>query len=287
MPELPEVETVRVGLEKFVLGQLVKDVTVRRSSIVRGDISSLVGQTFVKARRFSKLLVLDTDKDVSLAIHLKMTGRLVYDNRKEVISEKQEAMPEGWEYDYATNPHTHLIFSFTSGSHLYFNDYRRFGTVDVLPTVQIPDLRYIKTLGKEFFAGLTSEHFYSALQSTGRAIKTVLLDQAKVSGVGNIYANESLWRSKLHPEIPANKLSRKQANILFKNLEEVMTEAKTRGGASSDNFRDLFGRKGNAQNYFDVYNQEGTPCKRCGTTLQKYFVGGRGTYICPMCQKSL
>jgi len=280
MPELPEVETVRMQLEAFVVGETISSVVLKTPSILHGDISVLTHQSIIGARRFSKLLVLDTTTSYSVAIHLKMTGRLIFESLKE-----RDNVRKNWEYDYSTNLHTHLIISFVSGSRLYFNDYRRFGTIDIVPTDQLLFLPYIKNLGKEFFATLTKDEFAKALSSTARAIKIVLLDQSKVGGVGNIYANEALWRSCICPEIPAKQLSRPQSDRLFTELELVMTEAKSHGGASSDNFRDLFGRKGHAQEYFAVYGKESSPCPRCETVIEKYVLGGRGTYWCPQCQK--
>jgi len=287
MPELPEVETIRLQLEKYVVGQRIQDIEVRRQSIIHGDTAIIHNQTIIAARRFSKLLVLDTDGGSSIAIHLKMTGRLIYSEkpeRKKQVSQEL-AISHDWEIDYQTNPHTHVILIFTSGAKLYFNDYRRFGTIDVIKTNEIQELPYLKNLGKEFFVDLTAEEFKKVLSSTSRAIKVVLLDQSKIAGVGNIYANEALWRVKLDPETPAKAISAVQGQALHGALEQAMKEALARHGASSDDFRDLFGRKGQAQNYFDVYGRVGKPCPRCQTHIIKFFVGGRGTYICPECQK--
>lgn len=268
MPELPEVETVRSQLAQHVVGQTIDRLQINNASKLQGNLDLLLGHTIVSVRRFSKLLIIDTSIGYSLAIHLKMTGRLLLDVQ-----------------EYLTNKHTHVIFTFTSGLRLMFNDYRRFGTLEVVPTDKVLSLGYIKKLGKEFFAGLTEELFFSILQTSSRAIKVVLLDQHKMAGVGNIYANEALWRAKLHPNTPAKTISKEDTQRLFKNLEAVMREGIERGGASSEDFFDLFGQKGTAQNYFDVYGKEGTPCPHCGALIEKYFLGGRGTYHCPNCQK--
>ncbi len=306
MPELPEVETVRSQLKKHVVGETIRIVEIKRPKIVsvfdedaalsippevetpqavkkllilQKVIPKLLDSSITNVRRFSKLLVIDLSSDYSVAIHLKMTGRVILEDihHPEYRSE--------WEFEYRNHPHTHLIVEFESGSRLFFNDYRRFGTIQIVRSKDLPSLSYIKNLGKEFFTDLTSKEFYKSLQSTSRAIKIVLLDQKKMAGVGNIYANEALWRAKIHPELPAKKLSPKQSDTLFNNLETVMKKSIQRQGATSENFRDLFGRKGTAQNYFDVYNQEGKPCKQCGATVEKYFLGGRGTYLCKKCQK--
>lgn len=280
MPELPEVETVKRQLERFLVSETVATVDLRTPSLLHGNSALLQGKTVRGVRRFSKLIVIDFSGNLSLAIHLKMTGRLIY------YSEKYATKKENWEYDYFVSPHTHLRITFASEAQLFFNDYRKFGTIDVVPTDKLQTLSYIKNLGKEFLKDLTKEEFKKTLSLTSRAIKVVLLDQTELGGVGNIYANEGLWQAKVHPEIPAKKLTPSQSDSLFLAIEGVMTEAITYGGASSDNFRDLFGAKGHAQEHFSVYGKEGKPCPRCSTAVQKYFFGGRGTYVCESCQKN-
>lgn len=279
MPELPEVETVRKGLETYVVGQTITTLTVHNTKVVHHETKPLEGKLVRRARRKSKLLILDVEGGYSIAIHLKMTGRLIFEDPQFPEYKKD------WEFDYATNKHTHVFLTFQSGSRLFFNDYRRFGTIDILLTKDIDTLPYVKNLGKEFFVNLPSQDFIQILSKSSRAIKTVLLDQTKIAGVGNIYANEALWLSHIHPETPSNAISASQGQALHAALEERMKEALMLGGASSDNFRDLFGKIGHAQDNFLVYNQEKTPCRRCGTLIEKYFVGGRGTYICKECQK--
>jgi len=280
MPELPEVETVRRGLETYVVGQTISTITVHNTKVIHHETKQLEKKQIRHARRKSKLLILDVDGGYSIAIHLKMTGRLIFEDPQYPEHKKD------WEFDYATNKHTHVVLTFQNGSRLYFNDYRRFGTVDIIPTSEIETLSYIKNLGKEFFVNLSSQDFIQILSKSSRAIKTLLLDQTKIAGVGNIYANEALWLSHIHPETPSRAISVSQGRALYAALEERMKEALTLGGASSDNFRDLFGSIGHAQDNFLVYNKEKTPCRRCGTLLEKYFVGGRGTYICRTCQNN-
>jgi len=279
MPELPEVETIRKDLEHHVIGEVISDVSIRTPNIIHGQTALLNLAAIVAVRRLSKLLILDTSKDISIAIHLKMTGRLI------LFDPQNASQQVPWEYDYVTSPHTHMTFLFESGKMLFFHDYRRFGTVDILATADVSKLSYVKHLGKEFFASLTEEDFIHILGKSNKAIKVLLLDQTKIGGVGNIYANEGLWESQIHPAQPAKSLSISQKKQLFYALEEVMKQAIEYGGASSDNFRNLFEEKGKAQEYFAVYGKQGKPCVRCGTTILKLTIAGRGTYVCPSCQR--
>ena len=278
MPELPEVETIRKGLENHVIGEVISDISIRMPNIIHGQTALLKQAAIVAVRRLSKLLILDTSKDISIAIHLKMTGRLI------LFDPQNASQQVEWEYDYLTSPHTHMTFLFESGKMLFFHDYRRFGTVDIVATADVPKLSYVKHLGKEFFRDLKLEDFLSSIVKSNRCIKTLLLDQSVVAGVGNIYANEALWEAQIHPAQPAKSLTISQKKQLFYALEEVMKMAIEYGGASSDNFRNLFEAKGKAQDYFAVYGKQGESCIRCGTTIIKNIIGGRGTYICPSCQ---
>lgn len=279
MPELPEVETIKRQLVDNLIGEVVTHVAIRTPKMVRGDLNLLLQASIVDVRRFSKLLSIDFSNQLSLTIHLKMTGRLVLDSKISGQSKLE------WDVDYPQDRHTHLTIGFQSGSFLYFNDYRKFGVLEVMPTEAVIQTPYVQSLGKEFFKNLNLNDFVDILKVTKRTIKTVLLDQSKIAGVGNIYANEALWKARVHPELSANSLTTKQAKQLFSALETVMLSAIDHLGASSDNFRNLFGQPGQAQDHFAVYGRQGQPCLRCGATLVKIFVGQRGTYICEHCQQ--
>ncbi len=267
MPELPEVETIRRQAEELLVGQTIKEIEIKRASIIRGDIKSLKGKKIIKARRFAKLLVLDFSGGVSLAIHLKMTGRLaVFAKESEFFS------------------HTHVVFTLSNGKFLTFSDIRRFGYLQVVETTKVGELKFIKSLAKEPLSGLTLLDFSHMLSRSSRPIKLLLLDQTKIGGVGNIYDCESLWMAKIHPKQPANSLSTVEIKRLFSAIEEVLAEGISRGGASDNTYRDLHGEKGHYQDYFKVYQQQGKPCKRDGTLIKRVAMGGRGTFFCPTCQ---
>jgi formamidopyrimidine-DNA glycosylase len=276
MPELPEVETIRQQIQKHVVGESILSVVVNTPSVVRGDYKKLEGKHIIGTRRFSKMIVLDFSDNISVLIHLKMTGRLIY---------QPKLFSANMDVDYDTSKHTHLMLRFASGSTLLFHDYRRFGYLHITERSCVEKNKYISGLGKEFFSNLSAEEFYQILHTKKRAVKHILLDQTQVSGVGNIYANEALWLSSIHPSSRCDTLPIHKTMLLFHSLEEVMKQAIEHHGASSDNFRDLFGNKGSAQQHFNIYGKQKKPCLRCQTIIEKYIFGGRGTYVCSNCQK--
>ncbi|HSW89621.1 MAG TPA: bifunctional DNA-formamidopyrimidine glycosylase/DNA-(apurinic or apyrimidinic site) lyase [Patescibacteria group bacterium] len=267
MPELPEVETVRKQLEQNVVGLTIHNVEQKRHLILRGDAKSLESEKNLGARRFGKLLILDLSGGLSLAIHLKMTGRLT-------LLKPEEPLPE----------HTHVIFHLTNKERLAYSDYRRFGYIHILPTDKVNEHAFVAKLGKELLKDFTLEDLEKLCAVSKRPIKTLLLDQEKIAGIGNIYACESLWIAKINPKRTANGLQQAEIQRLFASIEEVLKEGIARGGASDNSYRNLFGGRGEYQNFFKVYMREGKPCPRCQTPIQKIFLGGRGTFFCPHCQ---
>ena len=318
MPELPEVETIRRQLESALVGLVVSHVELRRSDVVHGEPQKIHNKRILGVRRFSKLLVVDFDGSVSIAIHLKMTGQLILSKSKaqmtndktgyksQITNPKFQTIPKskknpknsstkisegvgsdelnGWDVEYATDKHTHVVVHFVSGEVLYFNDQRRFGYIKVVPTGEVASLQYILNLGPEFLRTISLKQFCTKLFKSQKPIKQLLLDQSKFAGVGNIYACESLWRAQIDPRKIASKIAKEQAQKLYISIEEVLREAIDRHGASRQNFRDIYGQKGDVQNYFAVYEQEGKSCGRCGTRIEKFALAGRGTYSCPTCQ---
>lgn len=278
MPELPEVETIRRQLSSVLVGLKIKSVEAKVKRVFPGDPKKIIGRTVKGLRRYSKVVVIDLDGGLSLVIHLKMTGRLVYQAKSDKHNSKN------WDIDYPTDKHTHVIISFTDGSRLFFNDVRKFGWIQIILTGKVEELPYIKKLGPEFFRNLNFKEFSAIIKAATRPIKMVLMDQEKLAGVGNIYANESLWCAKINPKIKAAKLSAEQITVLFKCLEDILRQAIKWQGASDNNYRDAFGSKGEVQEHFNVYNRLDHPCPRCKTPIKKFTLGGRGTYWCPKCQ---
>ncbi len=271
MPELPEVETIRKQLEKYLVGHRIENIEVRVAKIFPEGKKKLIGGKIKATRRFGKVLVVDLDNGYSFLVHLKLTGQLVYSNQK---VKNQSAK------------FTHVIFNLDKGAQLFFNDSRKFGWVRVEKTNEIQNEAFIKHLGPEPLRDLTLKKFQTILSSSRRPIKVLLMDQAKISGVGNIYANDALWLAKISPRKEANKLTSQEAKSLFEGVEKVLQAGLKYQGASDQWYLTAEGKKGKYQEHFLVYGQTGRACPRCTKEkIKKISLGGRGTYFCPICQK--
>jgi formamidopyrimidine-DNA glycosylase len=285
MPELPEVETIRRGLEKYILGYKITHVDIRLPKIVQGNIENIVGAAIVSIERFGKGLVVNFDDHYSLAIHVKMTGQLIVKEHVyppvniHIHHDKTQDLPNKW---------THVIFSLESKKGekvtLYYNDIRQFGWIKVVKTQEIPDTAFFKQLGKEPLKDLTIDEFSFLLKNRQTPIKQLLMDQTRVAGVGNIYANDALWEAKIDPRRKSRTLTQQETNLLFSAIENVLIEGIERGGASETNYVNARGGKGSYQEVFRVYKKDGKVCPRCGKTIVKIRLGGRGTWYCPGCQ---
>lgn len=282
MPELPEVELLRRGISHYITSQTIEDVEVLTPKVFHGDSKLTIGGKVSGVRRFGKMLSIDLSNGFSLAVHLKMTGRLIYRGKKQPAHLEVDA-------DLTTLPgkHTHVVFSFRSGDRLYFNDVRRFGWVQVVKTEHIEGIPFVSKLGPEPGKMLDANHFAEILKRYTRPVKLLLMDQERISGVGNIYANEALFCAKILPDRRASQLTFVEAETLFECILKVFGEGLKYGGASNDAYRDVLGQKGKYQEHYLVYDQEGQPCKRsgCGGIIIKKMIGGRGTYWCPKCQR--
>lgn len=282
MPELPEVENIRIQLEKYLVGHKVKDVEIRYGKKFEGNPKDIIGGKVVKIRRFGKALSIDLDNGYSVLIHIKLTGQLIYRGPKlgdaGKLSEKIKGGLEG--------KHTHIIFSLDRGGKLYFNDVRKFGWIKITKSEELRTKNdFIKNLGPEPLRDLSQTKFKEVVESTKRNIKTLLMDQTKIAGVGNIYANDALWLAKIVPTKSAKRLSDKEIKLLFNAMETVLKEGLKRGGASELAFVTPDGKEGKYQEHTLVYGREGEKCKRCKSVLKKMKISGRGTYYCSNCQK--
>ncbi len=282
MPELPEVETIRLQLEKYLIGHKILDVEVKNPKLFEGDSKKLVGGKVIGARRFGKVLAIDFDNNYSLVIHVKMTGQLIYKGPNledgKTLSKKVAGGVPG--------SHTHFIIDFDNTGFLYYNDVRRFGWLKVVQSTKVLNIPFVAKLGPEPFKNLSFEIFSKILEKSKKKIKIILMEQDKLSGVGNIYANDALWLAAIHPETPANKLNAEQQEKLYKAIIEVLETGIKYGGASEFAYVTPDGGEGNYQKHFLIYGQEEKLCERCKIAkISKYFLGGRGTYICPNCQK--
>lgn len=280
MPELPEVETIRKGLQKFLISHTIKKVEVHYKNF-EGNPKKLEGGKVKGVRRFGKVLCIDLDNDYSLIIHVKLTGQLIYrgPNLKNPGLSKKI-------FGGVPGKHTHATFALDKNGVLYYNDYRKFGWLKVVKTKDVEDITFIKKLGPEPLDGLTLEKFRNILSSTKRAVKIVIMDQSKMGGVGNIYANDALFLAKIDPRKQADKLNQKEAGNLYEAIEEVLKRGLKYEGASELAYVTPAGKEGGYQNHALVYGREGEQCKKdCGGKIKKIKLGGRGTYFCPNCQK--
>lgn len=273
MPELPEIETVKLQLQNVLLGQKLLRVRVNNPKTVLGDLNSLENKTVENIRRLGKVLLIDFGPAFTLGFHFKMTGQLIYDDGKNRIA---GGHPNEDFVAKLPNTHTRVVFEFDKGK-LFFNDQRMFGWVQINP-------KFIDKLGPEPFE-MTPEKFVQNISSTRRPIKVSIMDQKLISGVGNIYANDALWEAKINPGTPSVQLTVEQLTVLFEKIKLVLSEGIKYGGATAENYLNLHGLGGHYQEHFRTYNKEGEPCLRCKTPIVKITLGGRGTFYCPNCQK--
>ena len=286
MPELPEVETIRRGLNDLILGQDIKKIEVLCEKSCQGR--PVLGK--VKGlRRFGKALIIDLDNDYSLLIHLRMTGQLIYDGKSKGSSQSGSRYAAGHPSDNFTdklpNKQTRIIIKLTNGT-LFFNDQRKFGFIKFLKTSEIENEPFIKKLAKEPWQMATEELYAKLQRHKSACIKATILDQTIIAGLGNIYADEALFAAKIHPARRSGSLTRKETELLLKSAREVMDKSIDSGGSTMATYVKADGTKGDyLEKFANVFRCEGKPCPRCGTTLIKTRIAGRGTHLCPHCQK--
>jgi|TARA_B100001245_G_scaffold226960_1_gene202902 formamidopyrimidine-DNA glycosylase len=287
MPELPEVETVRRGLHELIIGRIIKAVsadTAKSFPNADTDVRAfLVGATVTEVRRRAKVLLVELSTSYTLVIHLKMTGQLVFRGADVAFG---AGHPNDSLIGLLPDRSTRVTFTFADGSHLYFNDQRKFGWVKLLPTLEVPNIDFMRRVGPEpLEADFTAKQFTERFTRKARSpIKAALLDQTVIAGVGNIYADESLWGAKIHPLTKVADLSTAKLTTLYKELRAVMNVAIEKGGSTDRNYVNAEGKKGSYIDFARVFRREGQPCPRCGTEIVKTRAAGRGTHTCPRCQ---
>ncbi len=300
MPELPEVETVRIGLNRLLPGKRVVGVWhdwPKSFPNALEDVENfLIGARMTEVKRRGKVLIIGLDTEYSLVIHLKMTGQLVYVGKADKLKAPSSKL-QAEERFGAGHPSSSLVASLPvkstrvildlGDSKLFFNDQRKFGWMRLLPTVEVPNIDFFKKIGPEpLGADFTQKGFRERLAKRPNTnIKAALLDQTVVAGIGNIYADESLWGAKIHPATRAKDISSQKMNILFDEMRKVLELAIEKGGSTDRNYVDAEGKRGSYLSFAKVFRREKQPCPRCGTTIEKIRVAGRGTHICPHCQK--
>ena len=272
MPELPEVETVRRGLEKLILGKKISSIEIRYSKMIKTDLDEfqkeVPGQIVESmGRRGKYLLFYLTDK--VLISHLRMEGKYFY---------YPDQVPE--------RKHAHVLFKFEDGGTLVYEDVRKFGTMELLAPDLLDAYFISKKLGPEpSEQDFDVQVFQAALAKSKKPIKTHLLDQTLVAGLGNIYVDEVLWRAQVHPARPSQTLTAEEATAIHDQTIAVLGQAVEKGGSTIRTYRNALGEDGTMQNYLQVYGKTGQSCPRCASTIEKIKLGGRGTHLCPRCQK--
>ena len=304
MPELPEVETIRRGLEKCITGKKISGVRVLCDKSFIGPKEVVEGARVRRLRRFGKALVIDLDNGVSLIIHLRMTGQLIAwgflsgENPQQKKSKTSVSSGVGADDKPAfagghpsenfvaklPNKQTRVEFDFEGGK-LFFNDQRKFGFVKPVPTEEVEQDKFIASLAPEPW-DMTGEELWARLQRhKGAPVKAVILDQKVICGLGNIYADEALYFAKIHPARKAGEVTREEAELLIRGARAVMEKSIESGGSTMATYVKADGTRGDYLELFaEVFRREGKECRRCGAEILKTRVAGRGTHYCPHCQ---
>jgi formamidopyrimidine-DNA glycosylase len=288
MPELPEVETVRIGLAELLPGKRITDVDydwAKSFPNSPGDVSKfLIGAEIEQIRRRAKVLIIDLSTSYSLIVHLKMTGQMVFRSEEARFG---AGHPNESLVGDLPDKSTRVTLTFSDGSQLFFNDQRKFGWMRLLPTVEIMNIDFFKKVGPEPLDEMFTWQVFRdrILKRPNAVIKAVLLDQHVIAGVGNIYADESLWGAKIHPSTRVSEISPSKIKLLHQELIFVLRLAIEKGGSTDRNYVNAKGKKGSYMSFARVFRREGQPCPRCATIILKTRVAGRGTHLCPHCQK--
>ena len=286
MPELPEVETVRRGLDKLIVGKQIMAVDClceKSLPIATADVNKIiVGATILAVRRRAKMLLIDLSGDYTLLVHLKMTGQMVYRGE----ANWGAGHPNDSFLGNLPDRSTRVIIRLSGDNTLFFNDQRKFGWIKLYPATEIDDLSTMRKLGPEPLIGDPWPEFIRRVRRHPRlSIKATILDQTTIAGVGNIYADESLWLAKIHPMTKVEQLSDDDLKRLLDGIKKSMTDSLAAGGSTARNYVKADGTRGDYLDKFAaVYNRADQPCLRCGHDIVKIRVAGRGTHYCPNCQ---
>ncbi len=282
MPELPEVQTVVNQLGRKVKGRKILGFWTDWPKKVLLPVKKLEkhvqGTTILGTRRLGKTIIIDLDNNFSLVIHLKMTGHLL-------VKTKENRESPAFTKD-PINGFIHHIFHLDHGTTIEFSDMRKFGWIDLSKTTDVPHHVHIERLGKDALArDFTKEYFESLIgKNSRRPIGILLLDQEKISGIGNIYRSEALYRGRILPHRSSQSLSKEEIGKLYVSIGEVLHEALNLRGTSDGDFRDTSGKQGSFKERLFVYGRTGEPCKRCGTIIVRKKLGQRSVFVCLKCQ---
>lgn len=287
MPELPEVETVRLQLLHKIIGLKIKQIVVYKPKAVADNLEFgelLKGKSFSHIDRIGKLLIFHFTKEENLFLlaHLRMTGQFFFRDKAGISGGGHSITTT--DTQKLPGKHTRVEFNFTDGSSLYFNDMRMFGYVKIATAEEVA--RAKARFGQEpIDDDFDTELFALNLKRRKTPIKAALLDQTFIAGLGNIYVDEALFAAAVSPTRQASKVTKKEAYAIAKASGEVMKKSITVGGTTFQHFADTDGERGNYTNYLQVFGKQNSPCPKCQTLIKKIRVAGRGTHYCPTCQK--
>ncbi len=277
MPELPEVESIARGLTQVIPGTTIRSARLLRQDIFhqpagqKSEIDRITGKKIAAVARRAKRLIIALSDGSALLIQLGMTGRFI-------ITQPETELEK----------HAHFTIHLSNGKDLRFIDHRRFGRVWLFDQLDHtnPDTQMLAAgmgkLGPEPFDLKAAQ--FAALLASERQIKTLLLDQVKIAGLGNIYADEALFAAGIHPATTAGQISAEKAAALLKEIKAILKQAIAAGGTSFSDYRDAYGRKGGFLDRLKVYQRTGEPCRKCGTKIEKITISGRSSHFCPQCQ---
>ncbi len=289
MPELPEVETIKKDLNKFVLHKTLKQVQIFLPRLIKSNLSqfkkTLHHNSFKKIHRVGKLLIFELNNKPTrfLLIHLKMTGQLIYCSQNILIA-GGHSEPTITNETCKKNKYSYVIFNFTDASKLFFNDMRTFGTLKIVDSLELNNIisKYgIEPLQKNF----TLHKLTQIINNHRISIKALLLNQNLIAGIGNIYADEILFNSKVMPTKPANNLKNAEIKKIFQSSLFIIKQAIKARGTTFNNYLDAHGKKGSYIQQLKVYGRNGQKCLNCNNKLLKIKIAGRSTVYCPHCQQ--
>lgn len=272
MPEMPETEIIRRALDKYLPGRTIMNTEILLPRQIKWPDTEaframLTGRKFTAAKRRGKYLLFTLDNESTLVVHLRMTGHLVYDESG------------------ASDKYARIRFVLDNGAVLTYGDSRTLGAIYALKKGEEGRIKGLIEMGAEPLSEeFTAEYLATVLKKRKTKIKQVLLDQKAIGGIGNIYADESLFKAKIHPARQANSLSDEETKILHAAINEAIADGIADGGTTFRDYQNAEGKKGSHQEKLCVYGKKGEPCPVCGTPIEKITVGGRGTHFCPKCQ---
>jgi formamidopyrimidine-DNA glycosylase len=274
MPELPEVETIRLELEPHLVGRRFERVEINDHRLVRpfeptAVAAELEGERVSALERRGKYLIVRFESGRALLVHLRMTGSLRH--------AEAGSLP--------LDPYRRAVVKLDDGSDVAYRDVRRFGTWLLLEPDELDPYLALRVGREPLERGFTTRRLAERLAGRRAPVKAALLDQRTVAGLGNIYVDEALWRARVHPLRPAGTLGQDELALLTRGIKDALKAGIARQGASLRDYSTPDGRRGRMQEEFRVYGRAGEPCARCGTPIEKIRAGGRGTWYCPKCQR--